>query len=151
MASANGKGNLVVAHAILAQLGIPSLTVFDSDSGNADRLRKRGRSQHEIDDEDRKNSTLNRAILEYHGVSDLSDYPAGRQSPHLVVWDDNLEQVLQDTWAAWTPTHENLLAELGEGKTKRAAVYRLTARRCEGQPSEILTEVITLARSLSGL
>lgn len=151
VASANGKGNLVVAHAILAQLGIPSLTVFDSDSGNADRLRKRGRSQQEIDDEDRKNSTLNRAILEYHGVADLSDYPAGRQSPHLVVWDDNLEQVLQDTWAAWTPTHESLLAELGEGKTKRAAVYRLTARRCEGQPSEILTEVITLARSLSGL
>jgi hypothetical protein len=106
----------------------------------------------EIEAEDRKNRTLNRAIMEYHGVPNLTDYPVGRQNAHLVVWGDNLEQVLQDRWPAWIPTYEGLLAELGEGKTKRAAaVYRLTARRCEGPPSEVLTEVITMARGLSGL
>jgi putative ATP-dependent endonuclease of the OLD family len=151
VASAHGKGNLVVAHAILSQLGIPAMTVFDSDSGNVDRLRKRGRSQQDIEREDRKNSNLNRAILEYHGIVNLTDYPVGVQSTKLVAWDDNLEQVLEDTWPAWTATFESLLAELGEGKTKRAAVYRLTARRCEGQPSQILTQVITMARALSGL
>lgn len=149
--SAHGKGNLVVAHAILAQLGIPALTVFDSDSGNPERWRKGNRSQQEIEAEDRKNRTLNRKILAYHGIAKVADYPAGVLSPNLVAWDDNLEQVLADTWPSWTTTHERLLAELGEGKTKRAAVYRLTARRCEGQPSQVLTEVIALARALSGL
>lgn len=148
--NAGGKANLIIAHAILKQLGIPSLTVFDSDRGNPDRLRARNKPV-EAQDEQRKGAQLNRALMEHHDIRDRSDYPKGYLGPTLFAWDDNLEEVLMTTWPEWETTWDQVRRELDEGKTKRPAIYRLTARRCPGQVSRDLDKVITIARGLTSL
>lgn len=148
--NAGGKANLIIAHAILAQLGIPSLTVFDSDSGNPDRLRAKGK-ETEAEDEYRRGADLNRALMEHHNVLNGTGYPKGHLGPTLFAWDDNLEEVLKTTWPAWEATWDQVRQELNEGKTKRPAIYRLTARRCPGPVSGELKTVTTIARGLTSL
>jgi putative ATP-dependent endonuclease of the OLD family len=144
VASASGKANLITAEAILSQLGIPSLTVFDSDSGNPGRQRNEEEAAAEFE----KGRKLNRALLEHHRVLNEPDYPKGHLGSTLFAWDDNLEHVLGTTWTGWTETMEEVRSELDDRKTKRPALYRLTAMRCTESDCPDLAKVVGLARAL---
>ncbi|GAA2140411.1 TOPRIM nucleotidyl transferase/hydrolase domain-containing protein [Glycomyces algeriensis] len=146
--NASGKANLIVAQAILHQLGITSLTVFDNDSGNAGR---KWTDPDEIARARAGDRAANVVLQEHHGVPTVVPFPVGKCSPTLVAWDDNLEHVVNSSWAAWERTMETVRDELDSKKTKRPALYRLTARRCEGLISPALEEVLTLARALTSL
>jgi putative ATP-dependent endonuclease of OLD family len=148
--NASGKANLIIAQVILGQLGIPTLTVFDNDSGNAERKRQAGDTAGA--ERDYKNDrALNRSLLEHHQALPVQDFPVGQLSPTLFAWDDNLENVVESTWPAWNRTMEEVRRELEVEKTKRPALYRLTAQQCEGPISPDVKTVLTLARGLTNL
>jgi putative ATP-dependent endonuclease of OLD family len=148
--NASGKANLMIAQVILGQLGIPSLTVFDNDSGNAERKGRGGKPEiaAQVRASDR---ALNRALLEHHQVLPVKDFPIGQLSPTLYAWNDNLEYVVEKTWPAWNSTMAEMQRELEVEKTKRPALYRLTAQQCEGPISPDVRTVLTLARALTKL
>ena len=55
LAPVSGKSNMLIPFAILELLGIPSLMVLDNDSGAADRMRSKGRSDADIRTAEQKN------------------------------------------------------------------------------------------------
>jgi predicted ATP-dependent endonuclease of OLD family len=146
--NASGKANLIIAQAILAQLGIKSLTVFDNDSGNAERD---WTDPDEIARAHASDRDANKVLQEHHEAPTVLPFPVGKCSQTLFAWDDNLEHVVSSSWAAWEKTMDAVCDELEAKKTKRPALYRLTARRCEGPISPVLLEVLTLARALTTL
>lgn len=145
----NGKSNLVAAQVIFDELGIPAMTVFDSDEGNPDRvLAKKGKTAEDAESERKKVIAENRRIQAYHKAEPLRDFPSGRLRGRLYAWDDNLEQVLAE-WAPWDAAMDEVCRELGEGKSKRPSNYRQAVRRCEGELCTALTEVVDMARGLT--
>lgn len=148
--SVAGKSNLVLAHAILSDLGIPAMIVFDSDKGNAERLRLEGKAEAEADSEERKAKRENRSLQRYLRIADAQDFPAGRLGDRLYAWDDNLEEVLGG-WQVWHQALESLRTELRDSRLKRPSTYRLATRRCAGQSCEPLQQVLGMARSLTRL
>ncbi|WP_026922895.1 ATP-dependent nuclease [Glycomyces arizonensis] len=148
--NAYGKSNLILAQAILDDLGIPAMTVFDSDRGNADRIRKKGtpKAEEEAVAEENKARRENVNLQRYHRVTARQDFPAGRLGDRLFAWDDNLEQVLRD-WTEWDREFERVRKELHDSKWKRPSTYRLATRRCEGELCASLLEIRSMARSLT--
>lgn len=76
------------------------------------------------------------------------DYPKGRLGATLFAWDDNLERVLETTGPSWSKKLEEVRGELDDRKTKRPALYRLAAMRCEDLNGSELNTVVNLALSL---
>jgi putative ATP-dependent endonuclease of the OLD family len=145
---ASGKANLIIAKAILDQFGIRSLTVFDNDDGTAARKHT---DPDEIEREHASDRDANRALLEHHKAATVVPFPVGKQTETLFAWDDKLENVVETTWPAWETMMKAVSEELEVKKTKRPALYRLTARRCEDPIGPAVLEVLMLARALTNL
>lgn len=163
VAAAQGKGHLYIPHAILSELKIPTMVVFDNDSGCEARMTEK--KKHETDPDKIKENTRairnavsshirdNRALQCYFNLDEL-DYPIGALSPELHAIDDTLETVINNGWPSW---HETLraLVESGQGVgNKNAATYALASTNCEEEPSgQILSPVEsirTLVRTTNG-
>jgi predicted ATP-dependent endonuclease of OLD family len=153
VAPAYGKTCIYAAHAVLSLLGIPTLTVFDSDSGQPDRTRdrasKKESAEKDADDQDKKNQRENRALLRYFGATEES-YPSGRVSDTVFVWDDDLERELERSWPEWQRARETLIsANHAGGGGKLAATYKLAAQTATREPKGQVAEVLEMARALA--
>jgi predicted ATP-dependent endonuclease of OLD family len=151
VAPAYGKNNLFVPHAILARLGIPTLTVFDSDSGQPGRMKQKNKSPKTVSDQDTKNQTENLALLRYHHQT-ATPYPAGLVADDLFVWDDDLEHEIERSWPEWRAARDRLVdaEEVGDGN-KIAATYRLAAQEAHADPGGQIVQVLAAARLLAGV
>ncbi|GAA5033818.1 AAA family ATPase [Actinopolymorpha pittospori] len=147
VAQAAGKQNLLTPHAILAELRIPTLTVFDSDKGSGDRKRASGKDPLAARREDENNASMNRLLLRYFSVPE-SDYPAGKISPTLYAWDGDLERVLARDWPGWEDTHKQLIDEGRGVNGKDPATYGLAAKECPEGPTGVLLDVVAAAGNL---
>lgn len=143
--AAGGKQHLFIPQAILSELGIPTLLVFDSDSGQADRMRANGNDRADKQDETTRND--NRALLRYLGLPE-QDYPAGLLAPNLYVCEDDLERVIECEWASWEVSRRAII-DGGRGiDEKNAATYALAAKEAADGPGQKLLEVMSAARML---
>lgn len=147
VAAAQGKGHLYIPHAILSELGIPTLTVFDNDSGCAGRMEEKKRSAKDIRTTVHQHMSDNHAILRYFGM-EAQDYPEGFVSPCLLAISDTLESVIDNDWPAW---NQELATTISSGRgvgNKNAATYALVSEKCSAEPSGRLLEPIQGVRSL---
>lgn len=154
VAIAQSKQHIYTPHAILAELGIPTLVIFDNDSGCGDRLRekiKKGEKKGGNPEAAERNAAQgNRLLLRYLGEPE-QDFPVGKISEHIFVWDDTLETVLHRDWETWETTRRNLI-DSGRGLEgrdgKHAATYSLASLECPDDPTGALLDAIKMAHAL---
>lgn len=157
VAAAQGKGHLYIPHAILSELNIPTLVVFDNDSGCEARMAEK--KKHESDpDKIKENSKAinhavrnhvknNHALQRYFNLDEL-DYPIGALSRELHAVDDTLETIINSDWPGWSDTLQELVKS-GQGVgNKNAATYALASTRCEEEPRGQIALPIESIRSL---
>lgn len=153
VAQVQSRQHLYTPHAILAELEIPTLVIFDNDSGRGDRLRAKiakngGTGNPEADE--RNAAQENRLLLRYLGETE-QDFPVGTVSERVFVWDDTLEAVLHRDWEAWETTRRSLI-ESGRGiegrNGKNPATYALAAQECPDEPTGSLLDAIKMAQAL---
>lgn len=147
-----GKTGIYTPHAILAELRIPTLVIFDNDSGCANRIRARIASggNGNPDAEEAKIIGENRDLLRYLGEPEV-DFPVGAVGTTAFVWDDTLEHVISLHWSGWDKKRLELIdAGLGvDGKNgKHAATFALTSESCADEPQGSLIDALTAARAL---
>lgn len=144
VAVSGGKQHLFTPHAILAELEIPTLVVFDNDSGSPQRLRERGKDG---DAEDANQRATNRRLLAYLGEREC-DYPQGQVSATTYVFEDCLEEVLRSEWPEWEEMRLKIVADGRGTDGKNSATYELAARECSSAPRGALVEILKAARAL---
>ncbi len=80
VAYSGGKQHLFIPHAILAELSIPTLVVFDNDKGGGSRLRANGKPEHDAAATEANEIRTNRRLLAYLGET-VVDNPEDRSAP----------------------------------------------------------------------
>lgn len=147
VAYSGGKQHLFTPHAILAELSIPTLVVFDNDKGCGARLKAQGKKEEVVANAEKNEVNTNRKLLRYLG-EDVVDNPEGQISPYVHVWADRLEDVIENDWREWE-TEKQSIVKSGRGAAgKNASTYALAAQSCSTDPTGALIEVIEAARSL---
>ena len=147
VAAAQGKDHLYIPHAILSELGIPTLTVFDNDSGCTVRMEEKNKSKRDIRNAVQQHKNNNRAILRYFDVEE-EDYPEGLVSPELLAISDTLESIIDDDWPEWNTELARTIASGRGVGNKNAATYALVSENCSVDPSGRLQAPIAGVRSL---
>jgi hypothetical protein len=123
---------MMIAVAILAQLEIPALALFDADAAKA------------LDTEAKRN----RQLLELCGEV-AEDFPAREVRERSANFGDKLESDLAQIWPAYEEARNSLAAELGvDANKKDHRLYREAAARA-GEPPEFLAEVLEAVRGLA--
>ncbi|MGO3023963.1 MAG: AAA family ATPase [Brevibacterium sp.] len=157
VAAAQGKGHLYIPHAILSELNIPTMIVFDNDSGcearmvekkkhetNPDKIKENNRA---IKQAVRNHVKDNRALQRYFNL-DERDYPIGALSPELHAVDDTLETSINNDWPSWNDALAALV-KTGQGVgNKNAATYALASTSCNEEPGRQISLPIENMRSL---
>lgn len=157
VAAAQGKGHLYIPHAILSELKIPTMVVFDNDSGCEARMtekKKHEKNPEKIKENERavKNAVYNhvkdnKALQRYFNLDEL-DYPIGALSTELHAVDDTLETVINIDWPSWNDTLQELV-DSGQGVgNKNAATYALASTNCADEPSGQIALAVESIRNL---
>ncbi|MGC0370108.1 AAA family ATPase [Microbacterium sp. SLBN-111] len=147
VAYSGGKQHLFTPHAILAELSIPTLVVFDNDKGCGARQRADGKPEKEAAATEQNEIGTNQRLLSYLGET-VVDNPEGRVSANVYVWADRLEDVIENEWSGWNTTRQSIV-DSGRGAAgKNAATYALAAQECPVDPTGALIGVLNAARAL---
>lgn len=149
VAASQGKPKILLPLVILEQLGIPVLTIVDSDVGCEERARRKSSDPLDIESAVLSTTSLNRRILRYFGEPE-QDFPKGLVNQRLMFVDDRLEKMLERDWPAWEETRAELV-EQGQGvEGKNSSTYALAASQCatppEGDLRSLLEAVWTLSK-----
>ncbi len=159
------KSNICFFHAILEQFNIPSVTVFDNDSGWEDRFNQKHNNRNladaEIakkrDNEGKCHAQSNRDLVSFFGIGQECsniDYPApqkykmGKQH-YIFIVDDTLEPFLEHNWEGWREECESAENELNLHNKKNAQCYALATEnadfaKCPSFLRDIIESAITL-------
>lgn len=148
VAAANGKRHLLLPSAILGELGIPALLVFDNDSDLSVRMESAGRGRVDVEGATAVARQLNRTIFRYLGLTE-EDYPIGLARSCAAALPGNLETFLQSEWPEWAAKLDEIISR-GEGaRGKNAATYGVATDECSSEPPELLLSVVAAARALA--
>lgn len=147
VAQAGGKQHLFTPHAILAELSIPTLVVFDNDKSCGARMRVEGKPESDAARAEANEIATNRRLLTYLGEA-VVDYPEGQVSPNVHVWADCLEAVIENDWRGWDKTRQQIVGNARGATGKNAATYALAAQECPVEPPDVLVVVVEAARAL---
>jgi len=155
VAEAGSKSMLLIPHAILNRLGIPSMVVFDNDSGSGARSAAKSfntpKSPEELvkieTDEKKQQAASNGKLLSYFGVA-AQAFPTGELTKNLFAVDDNLEEVLKAEWSDWEDSRARIVASGRGAPKKNAATYNLASSESADMPGPSVEAIIALARDL---
>lgn len=134
------KTNILMPWAILRELGVPTLVLFDGDAGLEDRMTRDGRSVSDIADAVTENARRNRLLREKLGIPE-PDEVTTQITSHAVVFTDDLEAELQQ-WPSFESAKARVAEELGERNPKSEDVYRAAAAAAETDPPTVFTSII---------
>lgn len=163
--SMQGKTQLILGHAVLEELGIPALVVFDNDSAIEQqtieemrgKIRDAGENRELTGDElncASKKATeaegRNRALANYLSADNSAAFPIGRLTPHLYAVDVDLEYSVAMAWPEFAEQRELAALRLGVKSQKHQDVYRLAGSSCRSKPSGQVAEIIDQALLLAG-
>lgn len=132
VAPCGSKANVIIAIAILGQLEIPFLALFDGDSEGRDPAQAK----------------RNRQILELCG-EEPADWPDRRLRDCCANFSDRIETDLAAIWTDFGEACERVGEELGVNPGKNSRVYRQAAAEA-GQPPNFLLDVLDAVRKLAG-
>lgn len=129
------KQNIILSHAILSCLDIPTTVLYDGDSQH--RLEDRqSASKKDINDE---SSTIaaNRKLADYFGTA-RSDFPEDNLQPPVATFAFYLEQYLDRRWPEWGTKLKEIARESGIDVSKNSEAYRSATSKADGViPSEL--------------
>jgi predicted ATP-dependent endonuclease of OLD family len=126
------KSALIMAVAILRQLNIPFIALFDADKGGG------------LD----ASATLNRQILTVCG-EEPEGWPGREVRENSANYEDTMESDLVELWPTFAAAREELVGELGvKPNSKEYRLYYEAARRA-GEPPGFLVDVLEAARERS--
>ena len=130
VAHAGGKSSLIVAIAILAQLEIPFVALFDADvAGSLDSEKQ-----------------LNEQILRACGEEEQA-WPEREVRARSANFADTIEADLEEIWPKFSVARQEVADELGvKSGSKEDRVYREAAQRA-GEPPEFIVSVLDVARA----
>jgi putative ATP-dependent endonuclease of OLD family len=156
VADAGSKSSLFIPHAILKRLGIPSMVVFDNDSGSGQRAAAKyynpPKSSEDLAqlkiDEIAQQAAANVKLLRYFGQMP-QNFPSGAVTDTLFAMNDNLEEVLKVEWPDWERTRVDIVLSGRGAPKKNAATYRLASSESTDMPGASVEAIIRLARSLT--
>lgn len=141
VAAVGGKTNMLLPHAILAQLGISALCVVDNDSECRVRMERRKRDATDIEAAVLETESRNRSFCRYFGVEE-SDYPLGVMSSEFVAMPDTLESTIERDWPEWAERQREIVKDGRGVEGKNAATYALAAKECSTPPSGMLALIV---------
>ncbi|RII42031.1 ATP-dependent endonuclease [Galactobacter valiniphilus] len=136
-----GKGNLIFAHAILSELGIPVFTLFDGDVGSEARGRSKSLSEKQISSTRANNATQNRNVLAYFGMTE-QDFPEFEIGSEVAVLPDRIESTLEELWPGWDAKKTDLEMATGLEAAKNSRLYRLATQQAAGPVPDQLLEIL---------
>ncbi len=159
--SCHGKTGIAPAVAVLRELDIPFVLVFDADSQSAARSRKKlefkSRQAGEPATEEQlqeaesaksaQEARLNREILVACGLTP-TDFPSGPVGDRVFALPDHLEALLDSEW----PEHGQFRRHRGEQRGKAFAKsrtgYEEAAADADGTVPELLASVMAAVKTL---
>lgn len=145
-----GKPGVMLAHAILSELGIPCYALFDGDKGNGDRMLGNRKSEQDVIRQRCKDADDNRKMLAYL-EADEEDFPETGVHPRHAVLEDTLEPLLEEQWTGWAKQVDEVVeAGLAAGNKKNALLYLIAARRMTSPAPEFLQDVLRRVHRLAG-
>lgn len=142
VAPTSGKANLMIPFAILEGLGIPVVMVADNDSGCADRMRRDGKADDNIDAAVKEHKARNRALCRFVGA-DEEDFPVGAVGGPLTFVPDTMETLLASDLPAWDLSRQKVIDEGRGVDGKNAATYALATKECDSKPSGELLALVS--------
>ncbi|MEV4184337.1 AAA family ATPase [Streptosporangium canum] len=141
-----GKSKIPLAHAILTELGVPTMAVFDGDARHAER--NTGATKEKIDKGTEWHKSENRKLLAYLGGT-LADFPTTHMGKGYAVFHDSLETYLEEEWPEWATAKKQLIAD-GDGVDgKHEDTYRQAAVEAEAAPPVWLSQILIQALALA--
>jgi hypothetical protein len=144
---ANGKTHLPIVWAILAELGIPTYTVFDADRGSEARMRQAGKSEDDIRDVVKETVRRNRMLLRLLGATE-EDWPATCAGTAYAVFGDTPETEFETTWPTMMAMVRALASEAGDKRDKPEDAYRQATREVGGEVPEFGRRVVEGVKAL---
>lgn len=122
---AGGKSGVSLAHAILTSLGIPTYTIFDSDSHNPGP------------------GTIaeNQCLLGYLGLP-VADYPEQRVGDQVAILGENLERLLAASWPEWMTKREEYISAAGVDFEKNHSMYRFVTANADGNVPQFFIDIL---------
>ena len=141
VAAAGGKTKMLIPHAILAELDINTLLIFDNDSGCRIRMERQQKDEVDIELAEFTIRDQNHKILKYFDLPER-DYPVGILSTRVVAIDDTIEAMLTRDWPEWEKTRSELVSQGRGVDGKNAATYWLAAHECPLPPSGHFAELL---------
>lgn len=129
------KQNIILSHAILTSLGVPTYVLFDGDKQH--KLHNRNESStNKLSDETGTIKT-NRNLLAYFGLP-LQDFPDESIKPPVAAFSYHIEQFLDNNWPEWRKSLEKIAEVTDVDVTKNAEAYRSATAQAEGEaPSQL--------------
>lgn len=128
------KTEIIMHHAILNALGIPTLIFFDNDSGWEKRAD--GKNEGRMKNEARNHKNENEKIKKYFCIPDdkiINGFPkpgfyTGIKKTNVYIVDDTLETFLAANWNGWCKQYEAAKVSLNIQTKKSAEVYAEATR-----------------------
>lgn len=134
VAAASGKTKMLIPYAILAELEINTLLIFDNDSGCRVRMEHQRKDEVDIGLAELMIKDQNHKLLRYFGLPE-QDYPVGVMSTRVVAINDTIESMLAKDWPEWEKTRSELIRQGRGVEGKNAATYSLAAQECPSPPA----------------
>jgi predicted ATP-dependent endonuclease of OLD family len=141
-----GKSKIPLAHAILTELGVPTMAVFDGDARHAER--NTGAKQEKIEKDTEWHKGENRKLLTYLGGKP-ADFPSRHMWNGYAVFHDSLETYLEEEWPEWATARKQLIADDHGADGKNEDTYRQAAVEAEANPPVWLIQVLVQALALA--
>jgi predicted ATP-dependent endonuclease of OLD family len=143
----NGKTLIPIVWTILAELGIPTYTVFDGDRGIEARMRLAGKAEGDIRDAATETVRRNRMLLRLLGASE-EDWPDTHADATYAVFGDTPEAEFEANWSAMMAMARALAIQEGDKRDKPEDAYRQAAREVPGEVPEFGRRVVQGVKAL---
>ncbi len=143
----NGKRQLLIPWAILAELGVPAYVVFDGDAGLAARRVEQGWAQAKAHAALRKEQAENEVVLRTLGVM-AQAAPPTQVAVEYAVFEDRLEAETAG-WPGFPEAAEKAREQLGDWREKSEDAYRQAAVSLESDPPKPLSAIVRRLRELA--
>ena len=143
--NAEGKGNMILCHAVLTGFGVACHLVFDADTGPRKTADATTEKKADVL---RENIGKNAKIFGYLGIAAEASPASVSEATHT-LFEDDLDIYLKDHWPAWNTRRLELIAQ-GHGYVdgKHVPAYAEAARTADGEP-KLLHALLENVRALT--
>lgn len=139
-----GKQNIILAHAILTALGIPTSALFDGDRQH--QLKDRTSASKKAKENEVNTKKTNKRLLAYFNRPE-EEFPDTLIKPPVAYFAKHIEDYIDSNWPEWRIELNRIGEETGIDVAKNADAYRSATARAGGTPPTELVDLLGLPAS----